>query len=91
MTRFDELCEDFRKRRPRGPITAEIPWFNVPLRMQNGSESVNDVLVKYLKDFEMEYLNEMGIIWFLYHGLWKRSTYEIKEGKICFYMACFDN
>lgn len=54
------------------------------------SESVNDVLRKYLKDFNLEYLNETGTVWFLYHDLWKCCTYEIKDGKIHFYMACFD-
>ena len=44
MARFDDLCADFQKRKPRGPITAEVPWFNVPLELQKGSESVNDVL-----------------------------------------------
>lgn len=66
MARFDDLCADFQKRKPRGPITAEVPWFNVPLELQKGSESVNDVLRKYLKDFNLEYLNEMGTVWFLY-------------------------
>ena len=51
MARFDDLCADFQKRKPRGHITAEVPWFNVPLELQKGSESVNDVLRKYLKDF----------------------------------------
>ena len=60
MARFDDLCADFQKRKPHGPITAEVPWFNVPLELQKGSESVNDVLRKYLKDFNLEYLNEMG-------------------------------
>lgn len=36
------------------------------------------------------YLNEMGTVWFLYHDLWKCCTHEIKDGKIHFYMACFD-
>ena len=90
MARFDDLCADFQKRKPRGPITAEVPWFNVPLELQKGSESVNDVLRKYLKDFNLEYLNEMGTVWFLYHDLWKCCTHEIKDGKIHFYMACFD-
>lgn len=76
--------------KPRGPITAEVPWFNVPLELQKGSESVNDVLRKCLKDFNLEYLNEMGTVWFLYHDLWKCCTHEIKDGKIHFYMACFD-
>ena len=90
MARFDDLCADFQKRKPRGPITAEVPWFNVPLELQKGSESVNDVLRKYLKDFNLEYLNEMGTVWFLYHDLWKCCTHEIKDGKIHFCMACFD-
>ena len=90
MARFDDLCVDFQKRKPRGPITAEVPWFNVPLELQKGSESVNDVLRKYLKDFNLEYLNETGTVWFLYHDLWKCCTHEIKDGKIHFYMACFD-
>mgnify|MGYP000248994837 CR=1 FL=1 len=90
MARFDDLCADFQKRKPHGPITAEVPWFNVPLELQKGSESVNDVLRKYLKDFNLEYLNEMGTVWFLYHDLWKCCTHEIKDGKIHFYMACFD-
>lgn len=85
MARFDDLCADFQKRKPRGPITAEVPWFNVPLELQKGSESVNDVLRKYLKDFNLEYLNEMGTVWFLYHDLWKCCTHEIKDGKIHFY------
>ena len=58
MARFDDLCADFQRRKPRGPITAEVPWFNVPLELQKGSESVNDVLRKYLKGFNLEYLNE---------------------------------
>ena len=44
MARFDDLCADFQKHKPRGPITAEVPWFNVPLELQKGGESVNDVL-----------------------------------------------
>ncbi len=32
----------------------------------------------------------MGTVWFLYHDLWKCCTHEIKDGKIHFYMACFD-
>lgn len=90
MSRFDCLCADFQKNQPRGPIAAEIPWFNVPLERWKDARSVNDVLREYLKEWNLEYINVMGTVWFLYHDLWKCCTHEIKDGKIHFYMAKFD-
>ena len=90
MARYEDLCADFIKNRPRGPISGEIPWFNVPLGEWRGNESTNDVLIRHLKNFGMEYLCEAGTVWFLYRGLWKCSTREVKDGKLCFCVACFD-
>jgi len=86
---FDDLCRDFDRRRPKGPIVGEIPWFNV--KWENGNDSVNDLLVRALKQFGInDYLRTLnGDIWFIYGNVWTRCTYEVKEGKVHFFMCKF--
>lgn len=88
MTRFEQLCKDFEKRRPRLAPAGEIPWFNV--KWENGDDSVNDLLIRFLRENDIEYLHTFnGDIWFLYHDVWECCTYEVKDGWVHFYMCKF--
>lgn len=88
MTRFEQLCKDFSKRRPNGPCVGAIPWFNV--KWENGNDSINDLLVRFLRENGFEYIRTInGDIWFLYHDVWECCTYEVKDGWVHFYMCKF--
>ena len=87
---FDALRKAFEEHRPRGPIVGETPWFNI--KWKNGSDSVNDLLVGVLRENGFTYLCDFsGVVWFLYHDVWERCTYEVKDGWVHFYMCKFDD
>lgn len=86
---FKQLCKDFDNRKPQGEMIGEIPWFNI--KWENGNDSVNDLLCRYLYLNGYEYLRMYnGDVWFLYHNIWKRCTWEVKDGWVHFYMCKFD-
>lgn len=88
MTRFEQLCKDFSRRRPLGPIVGETPWFNV--KWENRNDSINDLLVRFLRENEFDYIRTInGDIWFLYHDVWERCAYEVKDGWVHFFMCKF--
>lgn len=75
---FDELCKDFEARRPRGNPISSSPFFNA--KWENGSDSVNDLLRRGLRELGYEHINTFnGDVWFLYHGIWECCEYEIKD------------
>ena len=86
---FDCLCESLTARKPKGPIVAEIPWFNA--KWDNPNDSVNDLLRRYLRENGIMYINDNGTVWFLYHGIWERCTHEVKGEWVHFYMAKFED
>ncbi len=82
---FDDLCRDFDRRRPTEPPIGRAPWFNAT--WENENDSVNDLLVRLLREHSLEYLRTMnGDIWFFHQGNWRRCDYEIKGGVVQFFM-----
>ncbi len=82
---YDDLCRDFNRRRPAEPPTGRTPWFKAT--WENETDSVNDLLVRFLREHSLEYLRTMnGDIWFLYQGNWRRCDYEINGGVVQFFM-----
>lgn len=87
-SRFDQVCKDFDRRRPAEPPTKRTFWFEV--KWENGWDSVNDLLRRFLIDNGMEYLNTMnGDVWFIRDGNWCRCDFEISGGLVHFYLCEF--
>lgn len=87
-SRFDVLCQDFDKRRPKGPVVRRTPWFNTT--WDDKSLSVNDMLRRFLREHNYEYINSMnGDVWFLYHGNWRCCDHEVTGDAVQFYMREF--
>ena len=89
MMSFNELCNDFNERKPRfgtesrvEPLT-DIEWIN-------GTNSSNDLLVKYLRDNGIEYLRDFGgTVWFLYNGNWTNSKINYdRQTNIAHFFRC---
>jgi len=84
---FDDLCRDFNRRRPKGPIIKRIPWFTA--RWSDDVRCIRQMLVRHLKDFGYEYLDNMGTIWFLYQGAWKCADYKVDGETVQFFLCEF--
>lgn len=90
---FDELCKDFNQRRPKTAPTAEVPFVSLP--WENGDDSSNDLLRRYLIANGVEYLNDFnGSVWFLHDGGWTRCKVKGERlgGELTtahFYRCCF--
>ncbi len=84
MRQCDFRCpmQGFREASPSRSTCRRIPWFNV--KWENGNDSVNGLLVRFLHENGLEYLRTFnGDIWFLYHDVWECCTYEVKDGWVC--------
>ena len=87
-SRFDQLCEDFDRRRPSEPPVKRTFWFKT--KWENGRDSVNDLLRRFLIDNAMEYLNTFnGDVWFIRDGSWCRCDYEVSGDTVRFYLCEF--
>ena len=85
---FDELCKDFKARKPQGESIAETPFFN--MKRESGNDSINDLLRRGLHELGFEYINDFsGVVWFLYYDVWERCTHEVKDGMVHFYLCKF--
>lgn len=84
---FDELCRDFDRRRPKGPVVRKTLFFEA--EWSNGNDSINDLLRWFLREYGYEYLNTInGDVWFLYHGKWCMCECEIKPDEIVRFFLC---
>lgn len=88
MMNFDQLCDDFAKRRPTGPITGTLPFFKA--EWNDGRQSVNDLLRSYLRENGYDYLNTLdGAVWFLYRGQWRCCQHDVNGNVVQFYICDF--
>lgn len=80
-SRFDALCEDFERNRPAGaPVRrtflASVLW--------PSSMSINDVLIRFLKERGYEYLLDFnGTVWFLFQDEWHSCASEVSSDTKC--------
>lgn len=87
--RFAKLCKDFDKRRPAGKPTGRCYWFTT--EFTNGSQSLNDLLRKYLIDRGFQYLNTLnGDVWFLFQGEWRMCEFKCDGNKVDVYMLEYE-
>lgn len=85
---FGDLCKDFDKRRPKGPVIGKIPFFKT--QWDDGRHSANDLLRRFLTEHRYEYLNTFdGVVWFLFIGKWRCCTYEVAGDDVQFYLCEF--
>lgn len=84
---FDELCKDFKTRKPQGEPIAYTPFFNT--KLDNDNDSVNDLLRRGLRELGFEYINTFnGDVWFLYYGVWERCIAEVREDNVVHFYMC---
>lgn len=87
-SRFERLCRDFNQRRPIEPPAKRTFWFEA--KWENGEQSVNDLLRRFLIDNAPEYLNTFnGDVWFIRNGVWCRCDHEVSGGAVRFYLCEF--
>lgn len=87
-SKFEELCKDFDRRRPSEPPAKRTFWFET--KWENGCDSVNDLLRRFLIDNSMEYLNTFnGDVWFIRGGNWCRCDHEVNGDTVRFYLCEF--
>ena len=85
---FGDLCKDFDKRRPKGPVIGKIPFFQT--KWDDSRHSANDLLRRFLTEHRYEYLNTFdGVVWFLFIGKWRCCTYEVAGDDVQFYLCEF--
>ena len=86
--RFERLCKDFNRRRPVEKPVKRTFWFEV--KWEDGRDSVNDLLRRFLIDNGVEYINTFnGDVWFIRDGEWCRCDYEIHGDTARFYLCEF--
>lgn len=90
IKRFDELCDDFDRRKPTG---APVRRTFLVSTLWPENMSVNDVLISFLKGHGYEYLRDFnGTVWFLFQNEWHSCSMEVSAGNkyISFYMLDYD-
>lgn len=87
-SRFEQFCKDFSRRRPVEPLVKRTFWFEV--KWEDGRDSANDLLRRFLIDNTMEHLNTFnGDVWFIRDGNWCRCDYEVNGDALRFYLCEF--
>jgi len=87
-SKFDKLCKDFDRHRPSEPPAKRTFWFEA--KWENGCDSVNDLLRRFLIDNAMEYLNTFnGDVWFIRGRNWCRCDHEVNGDTVRFYLCEF--
>lgn len=84
---FDELCEDFSKRKPATEV-GSVPYISVEWKSKYASS--NDLLRTYLNSNRIPYLNDFnGTVWFLYDGEWTRTKVKYdRESNMAHFNRC---
>lgn len=86
--RFDQICKDFNQRHPAEPPVKRTFWFESTWKYE--TDSVNDLLRRFLIKNAIEYLNTFnGDVWFIRNGDWCRCDYEVSGSTVRFYICEF--
>lgn len=75
---FRELCKDFNTNKPfYGTEKGTELLFKLKYTSMQPYQSSNDLLVKFLKENNIEYIATMGVIWFKYHKKWTNIKVQV--------------
>ena len=86
---FSRFCKDFDLRRPTEPPVKKTFWFEA--KFEHDSDSINDLLRRFLIKNGIKYLNTMnGDVWFIQKGAWCRCDYEVSGDTVKFYLCEFN-
>lgn len=86
---FEDLNKDFEARHPRCLPTGSRFWFNA--EWKKGNESINDLLIRWLKEWNLPYLRDLnGNIWFLFDGEWTNCTHNVFDDIVTFSINLYE-